>query len=154
ALIAYFLRVDARFGGRALRDELVAPAEPSGVLDCANHVLQYSGDHFMPGASPELEAAALGRLDVPRPQVRQQVIRVLQRSGSPAAEDGLWRALETWNRGPPQRRSQHETDPALWSVRQRGHALAEAIWQGQGWLAGERTMDRLLQLGAPVVDAG
>jgi hypothetical protein len=138
ALLAYFLRVDRTLGA-ALLDAALATREQTG---CYSAVLF---DVMKLYAVPEVEAAAIARLQDPSPRVAANAAQTLGRYGSPASVAPLRAAFERWHAewaGRADALAPRATQPPL--EREQGmveYRLFDALASGHGWLAGRRELE-------------
>jgi hypothetical protein len=140
ALLAYFLRVDPGLGADLLNAAL-AERERTG---CYQFVLL---DIARLHRAPELEAAAIARVQDASPQVAGNAASMLERYGSPAAVAPLRAAFERWHAAWTGRaedlrpRAMQPPDVGGQSVLES--RLFNALAAGRGWLTGRRDIETL-----------
>ena len=140
ALLAYFLRAD-RAAGAALLDAALAAREQTG---CYAGVLF---DVMKLHAAPEVEAAAIARLQDSSPGVAANAAQALGRYGTPAAVVPLRAAFERWHAewaGREDALAPRAAQPPV--NRENGmveYRLFDALASGRGWLAGRRELETI-----------
>jgi len=144
-LLAYILKVDPE--GARPRIESAMAARGQGFSAC-NHMLlpeiaKLQNDKI-------LEEAAGKALEDPDPQVVQSAATYLAKYGSAEAEDLLWARFVTWSTNWKGHESDllYALDQSMDGVYQAGAGLnlMQALATGQGWLADETKLRRLIDL--------
>ena len=156
ALLAYCLRVDPKVGGELLAAALADRGErqPDYYRRLLPAVAALRPD-------PEVEKVALAALDDPDTEVASRAAQALQKCGSAAAEQALWKRFEKWHEQWKDRA--RELDWSQYApgrmpeelVRQRslGTNLAQALARGMGWLADRPKLERIQKLCVDAQDA-
>jgi hypothetical protein len=91
-VIAYFLRVDPAYGAAEL-DQAMSPSSRVHA-GCSTSLLWSLAQHY---TGPELESAAIRRLDDPDPEAVADAVETLHDYGSVQAETPLWKRFEKWH---------------------------------------------------------
>jgi hypothetical protein len=144
-LLAYLLRVDPE--GARPRIEMAMSARGDGFSAC-NHMLLSEVAQLQ--NDPLLQEIAIKSLDDPDPQVVGSAAAYLKDYGSASAEDALWSRFIAWSerwkglenefQEAAGQRSEHQFEPMA------GSNLMQALGAGQGWLADEAKLRRLIDL--------
>ena len=145
ALLAYLLKVDPE--GARPRIESAIGARGEGFSACNRMLLPEVArlqNH------PVLEDIAIKSLDDLDPQVVAGAAAYLKDYGSAAAEDVLWSHFTAWSERWKGRESDFQQAPGPSSdiafEGSAGSNLAQALAAGQGWLADEVKLHRLINL--------
>lgn len=150
ALLAYFLRVDASYGARAL-EQAGRPGGGCSEGDRRSLLVEVAKLR----TSPELEAAAVRQLEASDLDAAALAAELLGRHGSAAAEAALWQRLESWNRQWKARPGKlQEEDHSLGFLVLSGaagavnleRALQHALAESESWLADRAKLERLQRL--------
>jgi hypothetical protein len=138
AALAYVLKVDPP-SARPLLER---------ALDARRHSLLFevARIHY----DPLLEELAIRQLSDPDPEVALDAANLLAKYGSAEAEQPLWRRYEAWSREWSGRAAElrpvlGERNPNEWHAN-LGQGLAQALATGQGWLADQAKLRRILAL--------
>jgi len=144
-LLAYVLTVDSEAARPRL--ERAMAARGTGFSACNRSLLQRVAalkNHSI------LQDIAIASLDDPDPQVVASAAEYLGEFGSASAQDPLWARLTTWSDHWKGRESELQYIPGRAIDGQyeanAGSKLMEAIAAGQGWLADETKLRRLIDL--------
>jgi hypothetical protein len=140
-LVFYFLKYDALFGERFLREDFARSAAPPACYDIGFQFLQLARWAF----SPALERLAIESLTSDKVPVKRGAAEVLGKYGSIAAERPLWDAMEYF-RGWWQGREEELKGPIGQESGRLERALRIALAQADGWVLREPELDRLLAL--------
>jgi hypothetical protein len=139
------LRVDP--SGSALLLRRALEARGPGFTACNHSLLVEVGSLHN---EPMLQDMALAALNDGDPQVAENAATYLGRFGTPSTETALWTRLASWNSQWKGRQAELKYIPgaSMEGVYEAGLGtnLIDAIATGQGWLAGETDLERLLVL--------
>ena len=144
-LLAYLLKVDPVAATPRLEKAMAARGE--GFTACNHSLLLEVGKLHN---DPVLEDIAIHRLDDADAQVVGNAAAYLGEFGSSAAEAALWRRLIAWSehwagREAELRQIPGENMDGIWEAN-AGTNMVQALATGQGWLADETKLRRLIQL--------
>ena len=144
-LLAYLLKVDPVAATPRLEKAMAARGE--GFTACNHSLLLEVGKLHN---DPVLEDIAIHRLDDADAQVVGNAAAYLGKFGSSAAEAALWRRLIAWSehwagREAELRQIPGENMDGIWEAN-AGTNMVQALATGQGWLADETKLRRLIQL--------
>jgi len=137
-LLAYLFRVDPQ--GTATRVEKAIAARGPGFTAC-NHSLFTDVAELHNDSA--LESLAARSLDDGDPQVVTNAATYLGNYASAAAEETLWTHMTEWSQHWKGREGDLQTSMYEGSP---GSAMISALAGGQGWLANETKLNRLLEL--------
>lgn len=142
-LLAWLLKFDPANA----RPRLAKVMAARGNTGCYTFLLEHVGQLEN---SPILHDLALKGLDDPDPQVVGDAAVYLRYSGLPADEELLWTRFTAWSRQWTGREAEFSSRPLpnREAVAQAGagQKMMEALAAGQGWLASERDLQRLVAL--------
>ena len=144
-LLAYLLKQDPA----AARPQLEKSLTPRGDDRAWCYKTMFSNLGKLQN-SPLLEELAIPALEHPEMEVVKDVAMYLKEHGSPAAEEPLLNRFAAWSK----QWKEHEAEldaptGAKWETLQissAGWQLMEAVALGQGWLADQATLQRLIAL--------
>jgi HEAT repeat protein len=145
AALAFVLKVDPPSARPLLERALDARGSHSNA--CRRSLLvEVASMHY----DPLLEELAIRRLSDPDPEVALDAANLLGKYGSAEAEPPLWRRYEAWSREWSGRAAElrhvfGEQNPNEWHAN-LGQSLAQALATGQGWLADQAKLQRILAL--------
>jgi hypothetical protein len=100
ALLDYFLKSDANFGGEMVEKALASRGPKTRCYESALAGLSgmtVGGRRLQAYEGPELEKLAVAHLDDPSPLVSASAANVLSRLGTPGDEKLLWSRFEKWH---------------------------------------------------------
>jgi hypothetical protein len=144
-LLAYLLKVDPE--GARPRIETAMSARGAGFSAC-NHMLLTEVAQLQ--NDPLLQEIAIKNLDDADPQVVGSAAEYLKEYSSASAEDALWSRFVAWSERWKGRESEFQEVDGKRSDRQfepmAGSILMQALAAGQGWLADEAKLRRLVDL--------
>jgi hypothetical protein len=140
-LVFYFLKYDAPFGERLLREDFAQPAAFPACYDIGFQFQQLGRWAY----SPALERLAIESLTSSKAPVKRGAAEVLGKYGTPAAEQPLWAAMEyfrSWWKGREEELKERIGEESM----QLERALRIALAQADGWVLQEPELNRLLGL--------
>lgn len=150
ALLDYFLKSDANFGGEMVEKALVSRGPKTRCYQSALAGLSgmtVGGRRLQAYEGPELEKLAVAHLDDSSPPVRASAANVLGRLGTPGDEKLLWSRFEKWHQvwqGRAAELSEAPTpDLAAQDEIQLESSLFHALAWGRSWLLNR---DKLVSL--------
>lgn len=136
-LVAYFLRVDFKYGKQELNR--INWDAKGGTPGCGGLALGIALDRQ---PSVALEQLAKSRLWNTDPRIATDAAETLRESGSPGSEKSIWKRLQEWHKEFVARSESLDTPDNKTQLR-LGSALLKAIAQGTGWIA---NADKLTEL--------
>jgi hypothetical protein len=145
-MLAYALRVDPRIAETLIERAIAARGEAAGA--CRRGLFSEIGKL---STDPILEDLAIKSLADSDPSVAQDAANYLGSYGSADAEQPLWDRYEAWSKEWSGREKEMRyvyggENPNAEQAR-LGESLARALASGVGWLADERKIRRIEQLG-------
>jgi hypothetical protein len=144
-ILAYYLQVAPEFGAEELEKALSPAASTNG---CHSGVL---GSVARLYACPQLDEAAIRRLDDRDPAVVLNAVETLGKYGSAAAEAPLWKRFTKWHdewkdRAEEMQIHRIERRPELETPLRMESAFRIALANGRGWLADAEKLERIREL--------